>query len=248
MNRFATLSLITCATLGLGMQANAYQVEGRADFTGSKTDGEDPDVFRLGGEYYIQPVDDSTGPLAEAAFLDQAMSARVFYEDFDNGDGLLIGGRYVDPGSQLVVEADIGLGDLENDEIKAGMYLDSHTQLLGKYVDTNLGDGYGVEYKNLMTRNDGTYLNVGGELTFIDGDFGLDTTRVAVEGDYYLDKMTSVGAEVGVFLGDLDGETINIRGEKFLSQTLSLNVGLGHFDYDVLGDGTTFTLGGTIRM
>ena len=88
------------AGIGLALSATAqadYRFEADAGISGG-----DISSITLGGTAYLMPVDDTKGPLGEAAFIDQASSLSVFYADGET-----------DVDSANDIDADVG-GDVDS--------------------------------------------------------------------------------------------------------------------------------------
>ena len=74
------LGLATALLLAM-TGAHAYQVEvqGQSEFIDAKSDNDKDFTGAAQGTYYFKNVDSSKGPLAEAAFLNQASNVSVAY-------------------------------------------------------------------------------------------------------------------------------------------------------------------------
>lgn len=67
------LAYATCVS------ADDYQTEISAGYSNQDAQYSDADQYSLSGRYYFKPVDTSTGPLAEAAFLQRSSSVALNY-------------------------------------------------------------------------------------------------------------------------------------------------------------------------
>lgn len=251
-NRFA-LHIIGLVALGATVHANAYQAEvigsySNTDFGATNTD---IDTFELGGEYYINGVQSASGPFQEAAYLDQATLLRASYVDLDETDGAVIGGRFVDQNSGMLFDANVNTGDLDGFDVGLGMYLNDNSSVIASYIEEDdFTDGYGIGYKNLLSQNNGTYINLEAGVQFLENEVDQETTTYAVAGDYYLDKTLSFGLDVAFNSDDVADSTLyGINASKFLAQAITLEAALLQEDIDGQDDeNTSFILGGKMRF
>ena len=128
--------------------------------------GIDVKALGLGGTYYLDSVDDTKGPLAEAAFIDQASFVSVNYTDGktdSNGDGLEfkdygIAGRYITSGDQWIFDLgytrsepenplNVGPDEFEIDTFSVGIgkYLTDTTTLVFSYQNKDADEGGDVD-------------------------------------------------------------------------------------------------------
>ena len=139
------------AGFGLALSATAhaeYNAEANLGLSGGDLDG-----FAIGGTYYLGGVDDTKGPLREAAFLDMSSSVGIAYSEseFDDSDNqiddIAVSGRFVfgagnwiaDAG-YLNTDADNG-GEADTFTIGAGKYLTDTTTLILSYGNIDVDDG-----------------------------------------------------------------------------------------------------------
>lgn len=244
------IPMFSLAALGLAVQANAYQVEVNGTYQNVDNDAADVDIYRLGGEFYFNNVEANSGPLKEAAFLEKASSVRATYEDLDTVDGIILGGRFVAPGSNMLLEAEVNTGDLDGWNLGAGVYIDDNSTVIARYTEVNdTTDGFGIEYKNVMNLNSGAYLNLEGSAEYEENDFDQDVTTFFVSGEYFFNKMASVGAGVGVQTGDLDATIFALNGAMFFTENFALEATLAQQEFDDFdGDLTTLAVSGTLRF
>lgn len=250
MNTRVAFHLVAAAALGLSVQANAYQAEVNGSYQNMDNDVADVDTYQVGGEFYLNGVQSNAGPFVEAAFLDQATSFRGTYQDNDIVDGVIIGGRFIEPTSGMLFEADISTGDLEGFNLGVGLYLDSHSTIVANYIEQDdTTDGFGIKYKNLITQNNGTYVNLEGGAQFIESDFDQEYSTFSVAADYFFDKTMSLGFGVAVKAGDEDSTQYGFDGSLFLAQNVTLEASLSQEDFDGIDDDiTSFMVGGKVRF
>lgn len=256
-------SLLAIACAG---QAHAYQ----AEVGGSLDTSDFVDSLSIGGTFYINGVNATTGPFAEAAFLDQSTYVEASFEDRDfGGSNLFGGGRFVDKNSGFFLDGGLQFGDLDGFEIGAGMYLNQNTTVLGFFESNDVVDVFGGKGKYLMPQDDGKYINLEAGFALGDGDFDYSTTEISFDGDYYLDKTMSVGAGISfvsieqnfntVILNDfgllvpirssVDDSGILLRavGQKFLQENISVNGGVTLANLDS-GSDFGINVGGKMRF
>jgi len=241
---------VALASIGFAVQAQAYQAEIIGSYENLDNDVIDVDAYQVGGEFYLDGVDTSSGPFVEAAFLDQATSFRGTYRDNDVTDGVILGGRFVDQNSGMLFEADVATGDLDGYNIGVGMYVDSQSTIIANYVEQDdFTDGFGIGYKNLLSQNNGTYINMEAKAQFLENDFNQEFSSFAIAGDYFFNKTMSLGADVAVNTGDLDSTVYGINGSLFLAQNITLQASLSQEDIDGTDSNeTSMLVGGKVRF
>ena len=217
----SALSLAVACALGVSGAAfaNGYQYElslgfDRADQSGSN--GYKGDMWSLSGTYYLDRIDDSTGPLAEAAFINQASYLNAHYgylsKDFD-GDAYGIGGEYVTNEHGIIFGAsydwvddvrldylpDSAAADIDSYRLTIGQYLtDSTTVRLSYQHDDVDGPGrafdFDVDTVGLNVRHltgdlgNGMHLALEADLQRIERDFRAEST--------YRNTLMGVGADL----------------------------------------------------
>ena len=143
--------LVAAALLASMTAANAYQYEVNASYESTDIDDSNTDVdaYAIGGKYYFAPVANSTGPLAEAAFLSKASNlglayARSSVEDSDTilgvsyettSDTIGLAGEYYVPNSQLYFSAAVNNTDSTTKASALGVSVS----------EDDSGTGYAVE-------------------------------------------------------------------------------------------------------
>ena len=253
--------------------AGTYNTELRASYsTGEiETPGADADVDQLGigGEYYFNGVDDSKGPLAEAAFLDRASSVRANYIDgeFDGRfndedfDGFSLGGRLVDPASGWIFEVDYteveadDSGDVDTFDFSVGKYIAENTSLSFTYSTTDTDGGgdvdlYAVDIKHIASLAGGAYLSVTGNFGIGDADEADDPLVYGGSLTYYPTRNIGVGASLDfVDSDDTEDTTFGVFGSWFPSESLELRVSYDMSDDDETDEELdTFTIGAAFRF
>lgn len=224
----SALSLAVACALGVSgtAVASGYQYElsigyDRVDQKGSY--GYKGDTWSLSGIYYLDQIDDSTGPLAEAAFLNKASFLNAHYgylaKDFD-GDAFGVGGEYVTSERGVILGASYDwIDDIRLDGVSGGADVDSYRLTIGQYLtdtttvrlsyqnddvdaDNSLYD-FEVDTVGLNVRHltgdlgNGIHLALEADLQRIERDFrAADTYRntlMGVGADMYFNRNFSVG-------------------------------------------------------
>ncbi len=256
-----TLSLAVACAMGLSAAANAYQFEVNAGFDRSQISNLDDDAWSIDGTMYLAPVDNSQGPLAEAAFLSKASFITLGYSYLDgdiayDGDRYSIGGEYVVEGSNLILGArytrfsldgtdvfDAGNGNVY--ALTLGTYLNDMTTLRLNYEHQDWSDAdindISVSARHLMAdMGNGMQVAVEGSLGWFEIDpdgTGSDSAWTAgVGADLYLNRQFSVGAGVDFAHGDNDVEGYgwDIRAQYFFAPEFAVNVAYGELNPDGL--------------
>lgn len=279
MNRFikrnvmlaGNTSLLSLA-IGLAMSpvviSGQYQIEAGGNYNMVDIGSTDIDILSLNVKAYTAPIDDSKGPLAEAAFLNQASYFEARYEsaDFDtrtgdfDGDSLSLGGRLVDPTGSNIIEASYSTGDStffpvdgDSEELYVGVgkYLDPNSSFIFsyRYVDldpTVVGDGDTIsgDYKQVLSLAGGQDANIEAKISYTDADRGDSFITLQAGGDYYMAKNMSVGTTFGITSkGDNDATIISFRGEYFLQNNIAVSASFETIDFDNTSDRDTISLG-----
>ncbi|TQV86305.1 putative porin [Exilibacterium tricleocarpae] len=259
-------------TSGLS-HAGTYQTE----ITPSYSTGEievgsadvDIDEFRLGGEYYFGGVDDSKGPLAEAAFLDRASSVRASYgmgEIDGNGgdldtDRFSLGGRFVDSASGWIFsidysefEIDDGGDETETWDFSVGKYIAENTAVTFTYRTEEEGnddtDFYVAEVKHIAELSGGAYLSLEGLLAIGDADERDDPIVYGGSFTYYPTRHFGIGALAALEdSDDTEETTYSIFGSWFASDTLAVTASYDIVDDDEINvESDVFTIGAILRF
>lgn len=200
--------------LALPALAGSYQFELAGTYNNIDIEGIDTDTYGLIGAFYFNRVDDSVGPIAEAAFLNKASSLNLGYATSKtdvgpfniDGDAWQFGGRGVF-GEQGILQGSYTKADVEGFNtdtfnIGGGAYLDDHSTLLVSYrfVEDefdNTDHGLALDYKNVMPLQGDTALNIEAGIGFINTDLGDDVFSITGLLDYYFNPKFSLGGGLG---------------------------------------------------
>lgn len=257
------LSLAVACALGVSgaAMANGYQYElsvgyDRLDQTGPA--GYNGDTWSISGTYYLDVIDDSTGPLAEAAFLNKAsfLNAQYGYlaKDLD-GDAFSVGGEFVTENHGLIfgaryswlddaeVRGFAGSTDSDVYELTVGKYLTDNTTARLSYqygdIDGDLSD-YKEETLGLNVRHltgdigYGRYIAVEGDLqrseVDVRGGSTYKATLMGVGADLYVNRHFSFGAGYEYIVGDdeLEGDGFEVRARYHINPQFFVSANYGH--------------------
>lgn len=265
-----TLSLAVACAMGLSAAANAYQFEVNAGFDRLQTSSFDDDVWTISGTAYLQPVDDSVGPYAEAAFLNKSSFLSLGYANLDgdviDGHAYSIGGEYVIEGSNVILGAaftrfdlDSPLDDGDSFAFTVGMYLNDTTTLRLNY-DYQDWDNSDDQYLDLTVRHltedmgNGMRVAVEGSVGWFeidpDGMGSADAWTIGVGADLYINTQLSVGAGVNYAHGDneVEGYDWDLRARYFFTPQFAANIGYGELNPDWGRTTKAWTIGLTGRF
>ena len=133
--------------------------------------------------------------------------------------------------------------------ISAGFHLNEHSRVTLSFTDSELdiyapalslggtieSDTVGVGYKSVLTLAGSNYVNVEAGYSQTDTE-GFDSDEIRFGADYYLNKMTSIGAELAFLSSDdstEEGEEITIRFRHFADKFTSFGIEFQNFKADV---------------
>jgi hypothetical protein len=229
MNKLALATTLLMASASFSVSAD-YQVEVTGDLSRVDRDFYDETVMSIGGTYFFAPVVTDGIVLGEAAFLNKssyagAGFALAEYAGFD-ADALGVNGRYVIPGKDFIIEGGLAFGDSDLIEVAAGVYLNDTTEVLVGIADTDLfATDFYVKGKSIFSTNDGKEVGTSGRIGVVDGDFYLEGS-----GRLFLNRMMSVGAEMGI--GFYEDTVIGLvaTGEYFVNEQVGFDAKLGFAD------------------
>ena len=221
------LGLATALLLAMtGAQAYQFEVQGQSEFI-DNTANEQDFTGAVQGTYYFNNVDASKGPLAEAAFLNQASNAYTYGED-----GQEFGDRTVHHTFGVKGEAYIPTNVVP--AYASASY--SHTIADNKAgdVDGN-GDRYALELGALLIPN---FLVAVGYTSVADQTsydafnmFNNGVAKAALESATIADKTDAITARTK-YVGAIDGTNMSIGFESGL----------------VYGEDTAYNLGTTLFL
>lgn len=106
------------------------------------------------------------------------------------------------------------------------------------FTSDSKSDFYGASARYVKEKPDGTAYSIAGTVgieRFDDDDDSASNTIVSISGDYYFNRMVSLGAGYTFNTGDDkddEGNTFNVNLNAFLNQHLSFNAGFTKFFAD----------------
>jgi len=165
----ATLVMVPTFDVNADFQWQAVGAISRNNIDLGPADG-DVDSAVLGGRYYLEEVDTSHGPLAEAVFNSQAsfVGANWVYTDADDlvddldSDAYTLEGRYVWQTSMpLIFEGSWmretpDFSDIDTYTLGFGAYISPHTEVIFSYRNSDIDDSDAPEAGELGFANRAT--------------------------------------------------------------------------------------------
>jgi len=224
--------------------------------------GEDVETFALGASAFLQPVDDSKGPLAEAAFTDQASSLSVLALDGETDvDGFpddmdleiySVDARYVTTktGSWIVdlgyERSEPGNAEIDTFSIGAGKYIWDTTTLVFTYSNSEPDEGsdvdiYRVDVDHLWIFGNESGLKLHGAYAFEDvdeDDFaeGDDIDVYEFDATWYVLRNLGLGAGYRHTDDDVDEfEEYFFEAEYFISDDVAVGLAYTEGEFDDSG-------------
>ncbi len=237
--------------------ADEFQFEGVVSLSDGDievgSDEGDTDSIGIAGTAYFAPVDDSKGPLAEAAFLDRASSVSAAFSDGEAGDldveGRGIDLRLVDGESGWTLGLDFATVEVEDADsdtfgVSVGNYVAENTEVSLSFASTDVDGGddsdswfLGVHH---VVPADVSYA-IGAAIGTVEvGDD--DETAFSIDGTVYPNNNLGLGVSYATVDGDVDNDTVSIFGEWFVNNQFAVMLS---FDDSEIGDVETdgFTIG-----
>ncbi len=239
--------------------ADSYQTEVFGDY--SKIDIDvgseqfDFDGWSLGGTYYLNAVDNSKGPLAEAAFMDRASNVSFSLMQLDpDGSGGDFDAHTV---SGLFVSKDtgwlFGLGYTNGDQdspnldfdtlsVTAGRYIGKNTTVVVNFAHAEEGNGpaeqdsdeYEVALRHLGQTASNMHYAVQVSLGEIN-EQDVDENTLTYGGSYTLYPTREVGVGVGLDFLDSDYEeatAYRVFASWFFRENASVGMSYHMLDFD----------------
>ena len=215
------LGLATALLLAMtGAQAYQFEVQGQSEYLDASAANDKDFTGGLQGTFYFKDVDSSKGPLAEAAFLNQASNVSVAY-NYAELDADVVAHNYGAKAEAYVPTKFVPA-------YASASY--SHTVLDGKNGESNdQGDRYALEVGALAAPN---FLVAVGYTSVAD-QFALDAFNVMSNG-----AVKAVGETVTI--GD-DQDAITAR-TKYVGNIDGTNMALGLEAGLVYGEHTAYQL------
>lgn len=213
-----------------GAQAYQYEVKGQYEYIDT-THNDNNNTGGIEGTYYLKDVDTSKGPLAEAAFLNQAsnVSAAINYAKYDIKEG---GENYSFDNYNYGVK---GEAYLSTKYVPVPVYASasySHSYTDGKNAISadNSGDRFAVEVGAVVIPN----LLVAAGYTSVPNQFSMDTFGIMSNGILAADIESTVAIR-----DQQDAATIRA---KYVGPITGTNMSFGFETAATIGDNTIYGL------
>lgn len=257
---------------GTGAMAETYRAETDFSYVG-KDDGSGGgyDGINFRGTYYFSDVDDSNGPLAEAAFISRSSSffgllgygnprhgnvdvgTYGFGGAYINDSGLLFGAHYIlenysNSGAESEVDdvlLQLGTYVADTGLLTFNFHVGQATQVDGDEKDANI---LAVNYKHLLQFEEERALSLKGrfEYTNFEEEDAADLRTLLFEGDYYLNSALSLGLLGGFGRSDRDHNEYRYgaNAKYYINSHLGLSASYERVDIsDASYEMTTYQLG-----
>ncbi|XID74816.1 putative porin [Alkanindiges sp. WGS2144] len=256
MKKLVMSTAIVAAMLATTAQAYQNEATGTISYAHSKDKAwsDNNEAAAIGGSftYFLNPVENKRGPLAEDAFTTQTSNITVAYSyaqgasDLDDVKAHVFGGgaEFYIPSSALglgnttlYAAAAIGRPKFEGDNSNVYGYgaeigffpMQDLLLTAGVVGNGNAGkdnDPNATIRAKYLTQLDANFVNTEASIVF--GDH--HNTLYQASADYYLDNTFSVGAGFAYasLRGGKDPYAININARKFVAENLSLQGGISY--------------------
>ncbi|MDC3332775.1 putative porin [bacterium] len=135
----SAIGLALCSAIAAN--AGSYQIQGDLNYDDGEVSGNDINTTSVSVTYYLDAVDDSKGPFAEAAFINKASSISASYIDLEldyanntsvDSDLSAIGMEYITKDSGYIIGMSYGQGENSSEDV------DSYGITIGKYLTDNI--------------------------------------------------------------------------------------------------------------
>ena len=219
----------------------------------------DADGFSIGGTYYLDPVDNSHGPLAEASFLDRASGISLDFaslsEDATDIDASAhnISGHFVSKDTGWLfgigfVNVDIDNPDLDADQLSLtlGRYISENTSITFGWDHLELGEGddqldvdsYQIAVKHVAKHSSGMDHSVEAFLGGVNLE-GVEENGLTYGGSYtlYPSRNFGIGASLAITDSEgLDTTSYSVFADWFITENATVGVTYLKTDVDEIDD------------
>tara|TARA_R100001377_G_scaffold83372_1_gene64776 strand:- start:356 stop:1231 length:876 start_codon:yes stop_codon:yes gene_type:complete len=270
MNHLALCILL--ATTSSVVTAENYSVETGISFTTKDYFDQDINASLLDATYYFNHIDDSKGPLAEAAFLNKSSELSLKYgyasqEFLENYTTWGLGGRYISD-TGLIVAIDYtnkGITYITGEEhiidsgyLEVGAYITDVSTLTLSYSsnqndkideDGIISNTASIRYNHLFLMENDTSIKFNaryGYTTYRNDKYSDDDFDILdLSGDYYFNHQLSVGLDFMTFKTTHDEAAIKygIKSSYFINNKVSFSGAWSLTDIeDISEDVTSFSI------
>lgn len=233
--------LILSSAIGLLASVSA-QADFQTSFELSYLDADADNGFGIAGTYYFDAVDDSNGPLAEAAFVDKASGVSAAFVGIDDNDTVALSGRFV-LANDFTINATYMDSDIRDSTfgIGLGKYLTDTSEVALSIETNDFVDSLALDYHNLTKLDGDASFSYDLGLAYIDTD---SDSGYGINGGvtYYPSSELGFGAFADLqndFAGAQD--TYGIEGQYFLDRGMAFGAEFARVDSNS-GEEDTFTL------
>ena len=263
---------ILLATTSSVVTAETYNIEADISFTTKDYYDQDIDSSLLDATYYFNSIDDTKGPLAEAAFLNKSSELSLKYgyasQAYRKNDTTWgIAGRYIsDTGLLVAIDyTNRGITNITGDEyildsgyLEVGTYITDESTLTLSYstnqndeidVDGIISNTTSIRYNHLFLMENDTSIKLNaryGYTTYRDDKYSDDDFSIVdLSGDYYFNRQLSVGLDFVKFKTSQDEDAIRygIKSSYFINDKVSFSGAWSITDIeDSSEDATSFSI------
>ncbi|PWB16743.1 carbapenem susceptibility porin CarO [Acinetobacter sp. AM] len=237
------LGLATALLLAMtGAQAYQFEVQGQSEYIDASAANDKDFTGGVQGTYYFKDVDSSKGPLAEAAFLNQASNVSVAY-NYAELDADVVAHNYGAKAeayiptkfvpayasasySHTILDGKNGLSNDQGDRYALELGALAAPNFLVAVGYTNVADQFALDAFNVMSNG---VVKAVGETATIDEDQDAITARTKYVGNIDGTNM-SIGFESGLVYGD--ATAYQLKTDLYLNPKLSVGASYAESSYE----------------
>ncbi|HEX5381222.1 MAG TPA: porin Omp33-36 [Acinetobacter sp.] len=237
------LGLATALLLAMtGAQAYQFEVQGQSEYIDASAANDKDFTGGVQGTYYFKDVDSSKGPLAEAAFLNQASNVSVAY-NYAELDADVVAHNYGAKAeayiptkfvpayasasySHTILDGKNGLSNDQGDRYALELGALAAPNFLVAVGYTNVADQFALDAFNVMSNG---AVKAVGETATIGEDQDAITARTKYVGNIDGTNM-SIGFESGLVYGD--ATAYQLKTDLYLNPKLSVGASYAESSYE----------------
>lgn len=237
------LGLATALLLAMtGAQAYQFEVQGQSEYIDASAANDKDFTGGVQGTYYFKDVDSSKGPLAEAAFLNQASNVSVAY-NYAELDADVVAHNYGAKAeayiptkfvpayasasySHTILDGKNGLSNDQGDRYALELGALAAPNFLVAVGYTNVADQFALDAFNVMSNG---VVKAVGETATIGEDQDAITARTKYVGNIDGTNM-SIGFESGLVYGD--ATAYQLKTDLYLNPKLSVGASYAESSYE----------------